>query len=459
MKDAAARGPAGPDPADPGHDALRLSLRDGPPLRWHKAFFGGAWVLSRHADVEAALRDPRLSAQRTGGWVMDTAGPPRRDPGHGPARRTASTERPHDTAPDEFPNDERQAAAGARGDLRAFQRLFARAMLFVDAPDHARLRTVMNAGFKPAVMQALRPHVEARCAALLDAVAHRPAFDLMEALARPLPAQVIAHLMGVDDDAEADFIGWSDALADFIGALRPTLAQARAAQAALEAMSAHFDALIPARRARPGSDLVSLLVQAEARGEVACRAELLAQCAMLLFAGHETTRNLLGNGVRALLAHPAQWQRLRNEPALLPNAVRELLRYDSPVQYTGRRVVVDFTLHGQPLRRGELVIAHLGAANRDPARHAAPDTLDVARPQPGLLAFGHGPHVCIGASLTLMEAQVALQQLLQRLPDLTLAPGGAVWADNAVYRGLAKLAVATPSKAASAAGVSGLAYR
>ncbi len=379
------------------------ALREGGPIHWSEEFFGGAWLLTRHADVEMVLRDPRFSAQRTGGWIKD-----RED---------------------------------ARGELTGFQRLFARALLFLDAPDHARIRNVLNAGFRPDVIQRLLPHIEQTVAELLDQVEPAASFDFLQAVARPLPVRVIATLMGIETAAQDDFMAWSDDLAVFIGAPQPTREQARRAQASLLTMSRYFEALLPRRRRAPGDDLVSRLVQAEAAGDIQGGAELLAQCAMLLFAGHETTRNLLGNGLQALLSHPAQWQRLQRAPELLPGAVRELLRYDSPVQYTGRRVATDLMLHGQWLRRGDLVVPLIGAANRDPARYAQPDDFDIARRDGSSLSFGSGPHVCIGAALTRMEAEIVFRQLLRRWPRLHPAEATPQWSGNPVYRGLMALPV------------------
>ena len=191
----------------------------------------------------------------------------------------------------------------------------------------------------------------------------------------------------------------------------------------------------------PGHDLIGQLLRAEGDGRLRDRAELLAQCVMLLFAGYETTRNLLGNGVHALLSHPSQWRRLQAEPRLVAPAVRELLRYESPVQYTGRRAATDLVLHGQRVRRGELVIALIGAANRDPQQHERPDELDVARaPRPSLV-FGLGPHVCIGAALTLLEGEALLRRLLQRFPRLQLRNAGPRWSGSVLYRGLEGLPV------------------
>ena len=377
------------------------ALREAGPIHWSEEFFGGAWLLTRHADVELVLRDPRFSAQRTGGWVKDCEGAP--------------------------------------GELKGFQRLFARALLFLDAPDHPRIRRVLNAGFRPEVMQGLAPHIEQIVTELLDRVAHLDSFDFIEAVARPLPVRVITLLLGIERPLQADFMAWSEDLASFIGEPQPSCEQAKHAQASLVAMSRYFDSLLALKRRTPGDDLVSRLVAAEARGEIQDGAELLAQCAMLLFAGHETTRHLLGSGLQALLRHPAQWQRLRHEPDLLPSAVRELLRFDSPVQYSGRRVVTDLMLHGQQLRRGDLVLPLIGAASRDPSRYAQPDTLDITRSQGSSLAFGSGPHTCIGAALTLMEVKIVFAQLVKRWPGLSLVDAAPSWGNKPAYRGLMTL--------------------
>jgi cytochrome P450 len=392
------------------------ALREAGPMHWSDEFFGGAWLLTRYADVDAVLRDDtRFSAQRTGGWVMGT----------------------EDAAsPD---------AVNTRAELQDFQRLFARAMLFIDAPDHQRLRGVMNAGFRADQLERLRPGIERWIDQRFDAIDASAGFDFMAQIARPMPAQVIATLMGITEADRGDFIAWSDDLADFIGAPMPTRELTRRARISLLAMARYFEQLTAQRRRQPGDDLVSRLVQGEAHGQIQPGAEMLAQCAMLLFAGHETTRNLLGNGLHALLAEPGHWQRLRDEPALLPGAVRELLRFESPVQYTGRRVATDLVLHGQLLRRGDLVVGLIGSANRDPARYEQPDRLDLARRAAPSLSFGAGPHVCIGASLTLMEAQILFSRALQRWPGLQRVDAAPRWNGNPVYRGLASLRVIEPA--------------
>ncbi|WP_395825916.1 cytochrome P450 [Collimonas sp.] len=379
-------------------------------LHWSPEFCGGAWLLTGHADVAAVLRDPRFSVRRAGGWA-NSSGP------------------------------------GALAELREFKRIFSRSLLFVDAPQHTRLRQVMNAGFKPAALQRLAPQIQRIVDGLLDDVLAKAVggtgpfaeFDFMRDFARPLPALVIAGMLGIGAADRSEFVAWSDDIAAFIGSPTPTLEIARRAQISLIAMNEYFRQLLPQRRAAPGDDLMSQLIRAEASGGIITTKELLAQCCTLLFAGHETTRNLLGNGMLALLQHPQQWQALQAEPSLLPAALKELLRFDSPVQYTGRRLKVAVEMHGQVMQKGDLVIPLIGAANRDPARFSDPDCLDIRRNEGAHLSFGYGPHVCIGATLTYLEAEIAMRSVMQRLPQLGLVGSTQSWGENAVYRSLNRL--------------------
>lgn len=392
------------------------ALREAGPLHWCEDFFQGAWLLTRHEDVERVLRDPRFSSQRTGGWVKRAEG---LDAGHGGA----------------------YAMARAQGGLDRFQRLFSRAMVFLDAPDHTRLRRAMLGGFHPATIRALAPEIERLADEILDGLDGRQGFDFIETVARPLPSRVIGLLLGIDRADEAQFIAWSEELAVFIGAVRPEAEQLQRAQRSLMQLVRYFDALIETRRRAPGTDLLSRLVQAEEHGLVRTDGELLAQCAMLLFAGHETTRNLLGNGLFTLLSHPRQWAALCAQPDGIGAAVREVLRYDSPVQYTGRRVSREIELHGHTLRRGELVIALIGSANRDPARYTEPERFDITRGEGSHLAFGSGPHVCIGAGLSMLEADITLRALMRRWPGLRMIDAEPQWNGNAALRGLLRLPV------------------
>ncbi len=377
--------------------------REAGPLHWSDQFFGGAWVLTRHADVEAALRDPRLSAQRTGGWVTQ--------------------------------------AQSQRGDMGAFQRFFARALLFLDPPDHTRLRALMQPSFRPEALARLREHIASTTATLLDAVQNESTFDFIDRVARQLPVRVICRVMGIDNADLDQVTRWSTDLAPFIGDACPNPEQARRAQAGLLGMVRYFEGVLESKRSSGGDDLISVLLRARERGDIRDDAELLAQCAMTLFAGHETTRNLLGNGLLALLQHPAQWQQLRQQPQKVSNAVREMLRYDSPVQYTGRRVTCDMELHGQALQRGDLVMVLIGSANRDPRRHHQPDHFDIDRPDPGALAFGSGIHVCIGAAMTRLEAEIVFSQLIDRASHWQLAQQRLEWKPQPLYRSLQRLII------------------
>ncbi|MCY1254259.1 Polyketide biosynthesis cytochrome P450 PksS [compost metagenome] len=387
------------------------ALQEAGRIHWSDEFFGGAWLLTRHEDVAAVLRDPLYSARRTGGWVM------------------RGTE------------DSRQMFC-------PFQRLFSRAMLFLDAPDHTRLRQVLNAGFRPAALRGFSGAIEQIATSLMDALDDTEEFDFMERIARPLPAMVIARLLGMDSGSESDFSAWSEDLGAFIGSPDPDLGLKRRAQASLLKMSTAFEARLERRKSERASlaqgdekHLIGRLLDAAAAGTIEAGAELLSQCAMLLFAGYETTKNLLGNGLHLLLGHPQQWERLQRTPELMPNALRELLRYESPVQYTGRRVTTDVVLHGRKLRRGDLVVPLIGAANRDPERYSSPDVLDLGRREGSNLSFGQGPHVCIGAALTLMEADIVFRKLLSRWPVLERLESEPAWNCNPVYRGLSSLPV------------------
>lgn len=379
------------------------SLHEAAPIQWSTAHFGGAWLVTRHADVEMVLRDPRFSAQRTGAWVTQLA--------------------------------------KVRGELTQFQRLFARALLFLDAPDHPRIRRVLQAGFKPDLLHRLRPQIVSLVGELLDAVPAGGDFDFIDMVAKPLPARAIALLLGTQTLAHDACMDWSEDLAGFIGAAQPTAQQARLAQRSLVAMARHFEGLLQHRRQHPGDDLVSRLLQAQQTGGIRGDAELLAQCAMLLFAGYETTRHALGNGLHALLHHPAQWSLLQHQPERMPAAVQELLRFESPVQYTGRRVRTGLVLHGQHLRRGDLVLAMVGAANRDPARYTQPNRLDISRCEGGSLSFGCGAHSCIGAALTRMEMEQVFLQVHKRWPRLGLVEAQPHWINRPAYRGLQRLLV------------------
>ena len=270
-----------------------------------------------------------------------------------------------------------------------------------------------------------------------------PGFDIIRDFAHPLPARVIAAMLSVAEADQPQFVAWSDDIAAFIGNLSSSLDTARRAQDALLRLTSYFRDILACRADRDDqNDLIGLLLAARRRGELATDEELLAQCSMFFFAGHETTRNLIGNGLHALLENPDQLALLRADPELMPRALRELLRFDSPVQLTGRRALEDVDLHGHSIRRGERVTMLLGSGNRDPDRFTSPDRLDLTRNEGPHLAFGYGPHVCIGATLSYLEVGIAFRTLLDGLPEIRRLDPHPQWVENAVFRGLRRLPIA-----------------
>ena len=316
-------------------------------------------------------------------------------------------------------------------------------MLFRDPPDHTRLRALVGRAFTPRVVEALRPHVQAIVDRLLDRAAEARRMDVIEDLAYPLPVTVISELLGVPTSDAEQVKDWSRDVARALDAIALPVGPEVLERGlrATAAMVDYFRELASARRRRPGSDLLSGLVEAEEAGDRLTERELLATCVLLYIAGHETTVNLVGNGLLALLRHPEEWRRLRDDPALLPGAIEELLRYDGPVQRTGRLAAEDLEIGGVAIPAGTLVLGILGAANRDPAQFTEPDRLDVARDEPRHVAFGSGIHYCLGAPLARLEARAALGAVLRRFPDVTLDVERPVWRPSSALRGLEALPV------------------
>ncbi len=373
------------------------------PVHFSEAWNG--WVVVRYADVNAGLRDPRLSSVRTGLFSQG------------------------------LPEAVRQR-------LMPLGRHLASWMLFQDAPAHTRLRSLINKAFTPRMVEALRPRVRALVAELLEPVRAQGRMEVIASLANPLPIIVIGEMLGVPREDRHRLKHWSDHLAGLIGAGRHSLERTERAMEAILEFEDYFRALIAQRRLHPGSDLLSALVHAEEQGSLLSEQELLSTCTLVLFGGHETTTNLIGNGLLALLRHPEQWELLRGSPELLPGAVEELLRYDPPVQFINRIVAEDLTFAGHSLRKGERVIFLTAAANRDPSHFAEPDRLDVRRPEPRHLALGMGPHYCLGAPLARLEAQEAFAVLLRQFPRMEVEAGASLaWHDNVGFRGLRALPV------------------
>ena len=367
----------------------------------------GLLVLSRHRDCAAVLRDPRFGHP-------DDAGLTRR-------RR-------------------RGAVAGSELDggpppVRSF--------LALNPPDHTRLRRLVSSAFSPRRVGALMPRVRELTAELLRAADGPATVDLIEALASPLPVGVICELLGVPETDRARLVAWSHALARTLDpAFLVSDDERRDQMSAREAFSDYLVELVAMRRRNRGDDLVSdLVAEHDAVGaESLSEAELVASCILLLIAGHETTTNLIGNGVLALLQNPDELGRLRETPELRHSAVEELFRYDSPVQVTTRTALTDGEAGGVSVPSGSSVLLLLASANRDPDAYTDPERLDVGRVPSPHLAFGQGIHFCLGAPLARLEVHEVLRALTEDVEHLELV-GEPSWKDNAVLRGVARLDV------------------
>lgn len=376
------------------------ALRAADPVHWSDKLRG--WVVFRHDDVAAFFRDERLSSDRSRAARFKG---PRPGDGLPPIRTVAS-----------------------------------------DPPAHAAVRALLAASLTPRV-RAVGPFVEALIDRLLGAIpsaaealaARLPdgaAFDLIDAFAYPLPIEVIAELLDVPAADRPRFQEASRVIARGMDRFY----SGREVSSGLTELGAYFLQLVGERRDTPGDDLVRRLLVAEHHGDRLTELEVVAMCTALVFGGHETTVNLLGNGVLALLSHPERLATLRDAPAGIDAAVEELLRYDSPAQLISRTAVADFAWRGAAIRAGDVVLACLGAANRDPAVFDAPDRLDLGRSPNPHLAFGLGAHFCPGAALSRLEARAAIPALLRRFPRLRRA-GPPVRRPTAVLRGLEHLPV------------------
>jgi len=314
-------------------------------------------------------------------------------------------------------------------------------LIFMDPPEHTRLRKLLNKGFSAAAVEGLRPQVEAIVDQMLKPLQPGSEIDLMREFANPMPVRIILEMLGIPQELRDTFVEWSRAIAVFRGNPNRTVEEARAAQDALIELTEFFRKTVAERRRNKGNDLISLLIDIEEEGEVLTEEELYAQCIALLFAGHETTRNLIGNGMYTLLQYPQETAELRERPEIIRSAVEELLRYESPVQFTARVLKEDIEICGQPIRKGWTVLCMLGAANRDPKQFKEPNQLDLKRLNNQHLAFSAGLHFCIGAQLARLEGQIALLNLAQRFPQMKLTGPRPEWASTFGFRGLKSLSV------------------
>jgi cytochrome P450 len=326
-------------------------------------------------------------------------------------------------------------AAGARSSAEHIS------MLFLDPPQHTRVRSIFTRAFTPRTLAALRPRIAQICDEQIDkmaASADRQA-DLITHLAAPLPVMIIAELLGFPPADYLKLKKWSDDMTEALGFLPSEPAKLRAARARDEMRQYFFDHVVARLRKQPDNSLLAGLLEQEARGEGLDEDELFSNSVLLLAAGHETTTNLIGNGVLALLRHPDQLRDLSEHPELIESTVEELLRYDPPVQWISRIAGEEMELGGKPLQRGQLVLGAVGAANRDPAVFADPDRFDIRRKDNKHLSFGVGIHFCLGAALARMEAEIAIGKLVARFPELKLATRRVRWRKGITFRGVESL--------------------
>jgi cytochrome P450 len=383
-------------------------LRSHDPIHWDAAAgMDGGWVLTRHADVMAALRDSHVSAERL--------------------------EPPQGT---EWLPEEYRAAA------QEVFRVMPHQLLFLDPPDHTRLRGLVSKAFTPRLVEAWRPRIVQLANELLDPVEEAGQMDVIGSLAYPLPAIVIAELLGVPPEDRQQFIEWSSDFGGFLDSSNLTPQEALQALQGVADFMEYFRGIIAGRQSAPRDDLLQALLAAREREDALSEDELLANLVLVLAAGHGTTTHLIGNGLLALLRDSEEYRRLGENPDLMPTAVAELLRYDSPVQLTGRRVSQDITIGGVHLSEGQHFMAILGAANRDPEQFSDPNQLDVGRAENRQISFGFGIHFCLGAPLAKLEAEIALAAVTRRLPQLRLADDAVLeWQPSIVFRGLRSLPV------------------
>lgn len=316
---------------------------------------------------------------------------------------------------------------------------FQPSMLLLDDPDHKRLRGLVSQAFNQRSVDAWRPRIRAIAEALLDALAGRDSFEIIAEFAAPLPIIVIAEMLGVDPGDMPQFKRWSDARSHLFNPAR-TPEQTAELTAAGQGLRDYFARAIDARRGRRGADLINMLVEAEEAGDRLSAREIVTTCNLLLVAGNLTTTDLIGNGALALLRHPDQLAKLCAHPELVPNAVEEILRYDSPVVQATRRALEPLAVGGREVAAREAITCSLLAAGHDPARHADPHRFDIERADTTHVAFGGGVHFCLGAPLARAEAQIAIAALFERFPGLRLDPRRAVEHKRApVFNGLEAL--------------------
>lgn len=376
------------------------TLRAEHPVQWSEVW--NCWLVLGYRDVQAALRDPRFSSSKM------------------------------QTFSGALPENVRRQVQPLITILSGFLGLS-------DPPDHTRLRRLINKAFTPRVVEGMQARIQGIVDDLLDRVAQSDTPDIVTKFAYPLPATVITEMLGLPSKDVQRFKTWSDDIVGFIGAGRATPERAERGQESMMALADYYRPIIEERRRQPQDDLLSAMTSAQDRGDRLTDIELLATSITLLAGRHETTAGLIGNGLLALAQHPNETRRLRQEPALLTGAIKELLRYDSPVQRAERVAVQDVEVSGKWIKRGDRVFLVIGSANRDPEQFEHPDTLDLARRDNKHVAFGQGIHFCIGAPLAQLEGAIAIQSFLDRFENFQLTNSTLDWQESVAIRSLKSL--------------------
>jgi pimeloyl-[acyl-carrier protein] synthase len=385
---------------------LYAQMRRDEPVYWNEAM--QLWMLFRYSDISAALQDKRLSSNWPSTYRF--------------ARELTQEEEPF------FKN--------------VIHNFFELWMQASDAPRHTRIRGLVQKAFTPKMLQRLQLQVKQITTQLLDAVAERGHMDVMTELAQPLPATIIAEMLGVPHSYREQFSHATQLTVAFIGNSNPAPGQLEETDRAIRGVYDFLQPLIEERRHNPGQDLISDLLQGEQSGEdILTPLELMSNSLLLLIAGHETTTNLIGNGLLALLQNPEQMQKLRNEPTLIKSAVEEFLRYNSPVQWVPRQATVDMVIGNQLIEKGQGVWVCLGSANHDPDYFSDPERLNVTRQEGRHLTFGYGIHHCLGAALARMEGQIVFSELLSRFENIRYTGGALEWNANFTIRSLKSLPI------------------
>jgi pimeloyl-[acyl-carrier protein] synthase len=379
-------------------------LRKEEPVHWSDDFHG--WVLTSYDDVMTALHDPRFS------------------PGGGIAAMF------------------NRLGDDVREETQPLQRHLSMWLGTLDPPDHTRVRMLMNKAFTPRLVELLRPFIQSVTDELIDNVRHTGRMDIISDLAIPLPAIVIAHMLGTPREDYERFMHWTLAISDLIGDACATPEIVRNAQQSVLEMVDHLQALLERRRhEKPQNDLINNFILAASQENRISEEEVLANCVMLLFAGHGTITAMIGTHLLVLLQNPDVLETLRRDPSRTPAAIEEMLRFDSPCQMIRRVATQNVQFNDTLIREGELVWLHLGAANRDQDHCPFPDKLDISRKSPGHLGYGASIHYCLGAALSRVETEIAINTILRRLPEVRLESGELDWYPDPTARALKSLPV------------------